>query len=177
MEYWLPIPDSGGHYEASSLGRVRSLDRTLPWGHTVRRQPGRVLKPGRDRNGYLCLCICHDGLRQTSNVHRLVARAFHGEALGREVNHKDGDKTNNRPENLEWCSRAQNVRHSIETGLLPLYKPVFATPVCGGAPIRFPSINAALAFVGGRKKSHIIDAAKGRRSVSYGYHWQYEYAA
>lgn len=51
-------------------------------------------------------------------VHRLVAAAYHpNEQALSDVNHVDGDKSNNVPSNLEWCSRRQNLHHAMRTGL------------------------------------------------------------
>jgi hypothetical protein len=51
------------------------------------------------------------GVRRTRLVHRLVAEAFHGAADGRVVNHRNGDRRDNRPDNLEWVTQRENVRH------------------------------------------------------------------
>ena len=64
-------------------------------------------------NGYLRIQLSRtDGKkRERFLVHRLVAATFLGPSRGRQVNHKDGDKTNNRVENLEWCTASENARH------------------------------------------------------------------
>lgn len=114
LETWRSIP---GHsnYEASSFGRIRSIDRmeTLrnQWGPICRKRAGRILHTIPSNNGYLRVSMYR---HMWKGVHRLVALAFHGEpSSGRSmINHKDGNKENNCPENLEWCSASQNEQHS-----------------------------------------------------------------
>ena len=103
-ETWKPIP--GMFYEASSTGRIR---RSAPGANTY---PGKVLKPGKQRTGYLYFSPVVGGRAKPFRVHRAVALAFHGEDNGREVNHKNGDKADNRPENLEWVTHSENGTHS-----------------------------------------------------------------
>lgn len=115
-EEWRAVPGYEGQYEASNLGRVRSLTRTVKASNQFREcsgvRKGRVLSARKKRNGYLSVVLCG----REKKVHRLVAAAFFGES-SREVNHKDGDKENNRPENLEYATRGENVRHSYSEGL------------------------------------------------------------
>lgn len=101
--------------EASSTGRVRTLDRYVRqrnrWGEVMwRRQYGRVLKQKADKDGYLH--VSGKGL-PTVVVSRLVALAFIKNPEGKpQVNHKDGDVANNRPINLEWATNSENHLHA-----------------------------------------------------------------
>ena len=182
QENWLPVPDTGDFYEASSLGRIRSKDRVIHkinrWGHLAPlRLAGRVLKHWADANGYATVYVCFDGKRIAKNSHRLVASAFHGDGAGRDVNHKDGKKANNCADNLEWLTRAENMKHARDTGLVNDERPIFAEPKLGGEIIRFRSVSEAMRAVGASRTANIISAAKGRIPSAYGYHWQYEVAA
>jgi hypothetical protein len=117
MEIWRDIPGRGGLYEASTLGRIRRSPTSLPLGNVI---PGRILRLKVARNGYVRASLCIRGRNVTAVVHRLVAAAFLGECpAGYQVNHRDGVKTNNRPENLEYCSQRENMRHCVATGLYP----------------------------------------------------------
>ncbi len=138
---------------------------------------GRVLRPWSDAGGYLVVYVCFDGQRIATNVHRLIAAAFHGEGGERHVNHIDGNKTNNHPENLEWCSRAGNMAHARRTGLLNDRKPLIAVPKDGGEAIRFTSVTEAARAMGATRNANILSAAKGRIPSAYGYRWEYENAA
>lgn len=70
--------------------------------------------------GYRKIQLTNDsGKRVTMFVHRLVALAFLPQTVGKKfINHKDGNKTNNCVENLEWCTQQENIHHAINTGLL-----------------------------------------------------------
>jgi len=106
QENWRDVVGFEGKYEVSNLGRVRSLCC------------GRikVLKLGRHGNGYRTVT---PGGRISKLVHRLVAMAWIGPIPNdKEVNHIDGDKANNRVENLEYVTRRGNVHHAIRTGLM-----------------------------------------------------------
>lgn len=111
-EFWKLIPSAHGLYEASSFGRIRSLDREVGhrWGGKAVKK-GKVLSPIIDPDGYHTVTICRAGSGRRLRVHRLVAETFHPNGCG-EVNHKDFDKGNNRPENLEWVSHEENQRHA-----------------------------------------------------------------
>lgn len=111
-EIWKTIPNFS-KYEASSLGRVRSLNY---------KRSGRVqvLKPSDNGNsGYFkTMLLRDDGIYNTRPIHRLVASAFFGDRKELTVNHKDGNKANNNINNLEWCTRSENVKHAFKTGLM-----------------------------------------------------------
>lgn len=140
-ETWKDIPGYEGRYQASDLGRVRSVDRLVRsvaknGREFLRPIRGVVLAPGWCR-GYLIVNIPPKG---TVSVHLLVAKTHvHGYARGLEVNHKDGDKTNNRAENLEWITHKENLNHAVETGLQSQARRV-VNPITGEV---FSSINSA----------------------------------
>lgn len=76
------------------------------------------LKPAANDRGYKTVSISSNGKAKTFKVHRLVALAFVPNPNNyNEVNHIDGDKFNNKAENLEWCSRSQNIAHSYKLNL------------------------------------------------------------
>ena len=102
-EVWKDIPGYEGRYQASNLGRIRSVDH-----YVVRLVKGRVLRPRIRKKGYPVVTISGKGPK---DVHRLVALAFHGEpAMGLQVRHLDGDRLNARPENLAWGTQSENER-------------------------------------------------------------------
>ena len=99
-ERWRKIP--GWPYEASTLGRVRSMPRTMPNGAV---HGGQVLEPREDKDGYLRVTLTDSGRRGVLGVHQAVALAWHGKP---EVRHLNGDPQDNRPGNLAWGSRRVN---------------------------------------------------------------------
>lgn len=127
VEEWRPIEGFEGCYEVSSEGRVRSLSRTI-----IRRDGkpltlhGMVLDAKPNSRGYPRVTLSAQGHPAWRTVHSLVAAAFLplppgpiGSGIDEyTVNHKDGDKTNNRVINLEYVTGANNVLHAREAGLL-----------------------------------------------------------
>ncbi|WP_214796526.1 MULTISPECIES: NUMOD4 motif-containing HNH endonuclease [unclassified Exiguobacterium] len=120
MIVWKDIAGYEGLYQVSNSGEIRSYDRVvLARSGKPTHRKGRVLKQIVKKNGYCVVTLTrnkHD--RKQMTVHRLVAKTFLGEPVeGLQVNHIDGDKTNNDVSNLEWTTPKENTRHSIRNGL------------------------------------------------------------
>ena len=106
MEIWKDIKGYEGFYQVSNYGRVKSLERLDSCGRKVH---GRILKQGKDTQGYLVIGLCKEGARKSKRIHRLVAEMFiENPKEYLEVNHKDENKENNHIDNLEWCDREYN---------------------------------------------------------------------
>lgn len=111
-EEWRPVVGWEGSYSVSNLGRVRR-ERA---GRSTR--IGRVLTPIPHANGYQCVTLFDHGRQKTALIHTSIAAAFIGpRPPGLQINHKDGVKTNNAAENLEYCTSSENIRHSYRLGL------------------------------------------------------------
>ena len=111
QERWRVLP-SNRNYLVSDHGRVM---RITPGKGT---EPGRVLKPGKTKDGYLKVELFNNGRPCSRYVHRLVVEAFIGAIpAGLEVNHISGEKANNRLENVEVVTHALNTKHAWDTGL------------------------------------------------------------
>lgn len=124
-EIWQDIPEYEGFYQASTLGRIRSVDHYAMHsrGKSVVHRKGRVLKPQPTPNGYLSVLLCKQGNHTTGRVHRLVAMTFIANPDNLPIiNHKDLNKLNNSVDNLEWTTQQTNVLHAIANGHAPEYK-------------------------------------------------------
>lgn len=117
LEEWKDIKGFEGYYQVSNLGRVKSLARKVKDYRGTKQNSERMLRPKskRIKNSYLIVCLSKDGVTTTHQVHRLVALAFLGDGYGKEVNHKNGIKSDNRAENLEWATRKENLTHAHRT--------------------------------------------------------------
>lgn len=111
VENWRPVVGCEMVYEVSDLYRIRRV--VAAHGSVA----GRILKPYRDRKGYLAIKLRVNGRKQTFKVHHLVLLAFVGpRPEGMECRHLDGNKTNNRPENLCWGTGTENVADRLRHG-------------------------------------------------------------
>lgn len=116
-ETWKDIPRYEGYYQASSYGYIRSLPREVTQkGHKntyIRSFKGKILCSRLQNSDYYIVWLSKDGKVYPQLVHRLVAQAF---ILNTEnkpcVNHKNGNKSDNRIENLEWCDYGENIKHA-----------------------------------------------------------------
>lgn len=116
-ERWRPVVWYAGLYEVSDFGNVRSV----PHPSLGRMITGKVLRPAMMTNGYLGVSLSKSKGRLTCRVHVLVAEAWIGLCpRGRQMNHKDLDKTNNHLTNLEWVTPQQNSVHALDNGVQPL---------------------------------------------------------
>lgn len=118
IETWRPVPGYEGWYEASTLGRIRIIQRPEKGDHGIYPY---VLAPLLYRKGYLKhqFCRCRGAHKPKRDfIHRIIYRTFHGPIPeGMTVNHKDGNKQNNRPENLELATNQEQVNHARRIGI------------------------------------------------------------
>jgi len=108
-EIWKDVPGYEGYYQASSIGRARSLDRTIPWREIFIRRRGKILSSGINSCGRLTVVLNKYGKRKTYPVHQLVLMAFVGtKPNNMECRHLDGDPLNNDLSNLRWGTASEN---------------------------------------------------------------------
>ena len=99
-EIFVDVLGYEGLYKVSNLGNVLSVKRN------------KLLKPGKENNGYLKVILRKNGKNKNYYVHRLVALSFLPNPLNyKEINHISEDKTDNRVENLEWCDHRYNINY------------------------------------------------------------------
>lgn len=186
-EEWRPVLGYEGAYEVSSMGRVRSVDRLINHNYGgKRKKPGRVLRLRKNGNGYMRITLYVDGKERSHVVHRLVCEAFIGKRPdGKEVNHINGVRDDNRAENLEWVTKSENKKHSIRVlGNKPvkywegrfgaehhLSTPVAAIdPKTGAEVARYESLHEAERS--GFCASNLCAALNGRQKTHGGFIWE-----
>lgn len=114
-EIWKDIPNANGQYQASNLGRIKSLPKWRNIGHRRFFQLERVIGNRRpNKRGYYRLGFKIAG---ETLIHRIVALTFLQKDDDRDIiNHIDSNPSNNRINNLEWCTQRENVIHSYKNG-------------------------------------------------------------
>ena len=106
-EIWRWVVGYEGLYMVSNMGNVMGVPKSTQAGHLIRARTGH--------RGYMHVCLCKDNKKKTFSVHRLVATAFIPNVDRKpEVNHKNGNRVDNRVENLEWVTRSENERHAYD---------------------------------------------------------------
>lgn len=117
-EVWKDIEGYEGLYQISNLGLVKSVSRKIKTKLGFKTTKDILLKFGKCSFNYIQVSLCKNGVQKTFKVHRLVAIHFiPNEFDKKEVNHIDGDKSNNTIDNLEWATRSENQFHAYKIGL------------------------------------------------------------
>lgn len=130
-EIWKDVIGHEGKYMVSSIGRIKSLKL-----RTIHRE--RIMVNGIGTRGYPEIKLWgYNGKRKGFSIHRLVAIAFIPNELNLAcVNHIDGNKMNNRVENLEWCTYQENTIHGFRSGLISSKKSAMTKHVNLGKRIK-----------------------------------------
>ena len=130
-------------------------------------------KPFKNRDGYLVATLYTNSKPRRTGVHRLVALAFIPNPEDKpQINHKNGVRTDNRPENLEWATCSENNLHRrrvLNGGGGRPKKPV----VCIDTGVVYPSITEAAEATGSILEK-ILACCKGQRNKTNGLRWAYE---
>ena len=173
-EIWKDIAGFDGVYQISNLGRVKSLDRVINIEYKdrigTRRIKGRLRKPTKDKDGYLVIGLGKGNYK----IHRLVALAFiHNTNNYPQINHKDGNKSNNTVTNLEWCSNAENQNHAFKIGLKKT-KQFAKVDLISDKVIRiYHSLQDVMNDIDKIDPSTLVKVCKGKRNEHCGYKWLY----
>jgi len=123
-EIWKDIPEFKGFYQASNIGRIKTVARVVPFGSQIRYIKEKILKQ-RIRFGYFECNLSVNGKLYIRKSHRLVAFAFIPNPNKKLfINHKNGIKHDNYVDNLEWCTKSENMKHAYKTGLAKSSKPM-----------------------------------------------------
>lgn len=182
-EIWKPVVGWEGLYEVSNFGNVRSVDRLVESrGFSKQYRNGKILYQ-RTQNGYRRVKLCNGGVNKVKMVHRLVAEAFIPNPQSLPfINHKDEVRSNNRVDNLEWCTRLYNMRYgncveNIRKSHInnkKLSKPVSKCDLNGNILEIYPS-QAEAARANGLWQSRISNCCLGKKKcVTHGgFKWKY----
>ena len=171
-EEWKPVKGYEGKYMVSNMGRVKSLNYK-------RTGKEEILKASDNSYGYLYVNLCKDGKGKWYRINRLVAQAFLENPQNLpEVNHKNEDKTDNRVENLEWCSRSYNLNYGTRNKKAGKKiaeknsKPIFSVDKESGLIMWWQSAHEAERCTG-INNSNIIQCCKGKLKSAGGHIWFY----
>lgn len=173
-ELWKPVVGYEGLYEVSNLGRVKSLPR--------KGTKGGLLTPSYSNSKhYAHIPLTKNGELRTTSLHRVVASAFVPNPENKsQVNHINGDKTNNRADNLEWVTNKENVDHAMETGLWKC-RPEEAIEarmagvfqkMNGEVIAMYPCVKYAQ-YITGVCNQNIFKVCQGKRRSAGGFEWEF----
>ena len=165
MEIWKDIPGYEGIYQVSNWGNVRNINY---------RGTGSVklLTPTLSV-GYPRVGLSKNGGVRGFHVHRLVGLAFIPNPHGYDcINHKDENRTNNRVENLEWCTKAYNNTYGTSQKRHAMTRSIPILQILNGVVVkRWDSIKEVAAF--GYSASNVCQCCKNKRCSHKGYEWRY----
>jgi hypothetical protein len=174
MENWKEIKDYEGIYQVSDRGQVRTVSgkttvRMIDGHENIRHWKGRTLKQKTDKGGYKRVTLWKSRAGKQFLVHRLVCMAFHPNPDNLpDVNHIDGNPSNNSAENLEWITPKGNLIHAYENKLNKTPDPVMLRDPLTGKIQYFYSQSEASRFLG-RNHGYIHQVLRRGESEVDGY--------
>lgn len=174
-EIWVDVKGFEGFYLISNLGRVASV-----------RKNNRILTTTILNSGYERIGLSKYGKTYSKTVHRISLLSFYGENKNKKyVNHIDGNKLNNRLDNLEWCTQSDNLKHSYKIGTHkkltigkhgkdhPRSIPVIQLSLKGKFIREFESAMDGCIETN-TDNSDILKVCKGKRPTAGGYKWKFK---
>lgn len=182
-EIWKDIKGYEGLYQASNLGRIRSIDRYKTtkgrYKEMQSKIKGTILRQAVNHDGYYEVVLSKNGKSKTMRVNRIIAETFIKNKV--QVNHINGNKSDNRADNLEWCTCKQNIEHALNNNLM---KPVkgkqhYMAKRVGKYDKNNKLIEKYDTIVEAGKQNkisstNIVNCLKGRSKTAGGYIWKYQ---
>ncbi len=166
-ECWKDIPEWEGYYQASNLGRIRSVDRVVRSKGWTRPVQGRVLCQAWNGR-YFQVNLSKFGKSISRNVHVLVAKTWLGpKPNNMQVCHGVKGQKDNSVKNIRYGTASENQLDRRNFGDQNNVR-----PVCRGDGKEFNSIREA-ALITGSNASRIIEVCKGKRKIHHGHNWSY----
>lgn len=185
-ETWKDIPGYEGWYKVSNYGRIKSVDRLVQESRHDGIQKTKHCKSciikGSLYGNYLICHLKRDGTSRIVKFHRIVCSAFHENPLNLpEVNHKNEIKTDNRADNLEWCSRKYNATYGTAINRIvtqtrnhpSLSKKVYQFSMNGKPIASYPSVKEAMRITGIKDVNIRSVCNNGKSSSAGGFIWSY----
>lgn len=178
-EIWKDIPEYEGLYQASNLGRIKSLERIDALGHRLKE---KILKPSIGNSGYYQVCLCKNSIVKHYMIHRLVWKAFNGSIpKNMQCNHLNEIKTDNRLENLNLMTSKENVNYGTRNeragkvlkNRKDQSKIVLQFTLESILVKEYPSVMQAVRD-NGFNQGNIFACCNGRQKTAYGYKWRYK---
>ena len=181
IEIWKDIKDFEGIYQVSNMGRVKSLARVILRNNGIKQTfKERIIRQGTNHQGYYMADLWKNGSRRTYPIHRLVATAFLDNPENKPcVDHINTDHTDNRVENLRWCTYKENsnnpltIKHISKPRNWKIKgiehwksKPVVQLTKRGELLKIYPNAYST-------NTRHVGVCCKGERKTAGGYKWQY----
>lgn len=180
-EVWRDVPLFKG-YMVSNMGRIKSVPHVVRNCYSTRLTVARIVHQRVNKDGYACVRLYENGAERTFTVHRLVALAFLPNPNNfEEVNHKDECKSNNRLENLEWCTHLYNSRYGTRTKRIAAtqkankhcFVPVRQYSLDGIFVKEWPSMSSVRDVMG---RIAVSQCVRGKVKTAGGYIWRYSTA-
>ena len=169
-EIWKDIPYYKGIYQVSNLGRIRTCEEKVSYTkyHGIRHWKPKILKQKKCPNGYH-ITLWKNNKPHYYLVHRLVGCTFLGKSH-LTINHINGNRFDNRIENLEWCNGKENIQKAFEMGLYPQQKTKVIDKKTNEVYM-FRSMSQASQFMG-MSNGYVSNCLKHNKKENDNYKWE-----